>query len=316
MGTFSKSLASCGGFLAGPSDVIEYLRIQSARLPVHRVGACPPPSARRWRRCGSCARADGPAADGRACSTTRATGATGSSSAASRSIAPRRRGHPDRARPRRGRLEGRAAVARALRRRRVREHRDAPRRAAGRRAAAHERDGDARPRRRSTARSTRSRRSRPRSRPSTAPSRRPPPTSGSGRLPRRRGRQTACVGRRDKIRALCESWAGSALPHRRGSRTFLNRRSGASGGVGAPERSSRQLHAVAARRGEPSARPGQPAYARTHFEESGPLEGGASGGIYERRSEDVPWAAAHAGPRARERRAACPCRAQAPRGRG
>src|SRR6202040_1117398 len=29
MGTFSKSLASCGGFVAGPSDVIEYLRIQS-----------------------------------------------------------------------------------------------------------------------------------------------------------------------------------------------------------------------------------------------------------------------------------------------
>ena len=27
MGTFSKSLASCGGFLAGPADVIEYLRI-------------------------------------------------------------------------------------------------------------------------------------------------------------------------------------------------------------------------------------------------------------------------------------------------
>jgi 8-amino-7-oxononanoate synthase len=29
MGTFSKSLASCGGFVAGPSDVIEYLRISS-----------------------------------------------------------------------------------------------------------------------------------------------------------------------------------------------------------------------------------------------------------------------------------------------
>jgi 8-amino-7-oxononanoate synthase len=29
MGTFSKSLASCGGFLAGPADVMEYLRIQS-----------------------------------------------------------------------------------------------------------------------------------------------------------------------------------------------------------------------------------------------------------------------------------------------
>jgi 8-amino-7-oxononanoate synthase len=29
MGTFSKSLASCGGFLAGPADVIDYLRISS-----------------------------------------------------------------------------------------------------------------------------------------------------------------------------------------------------------------------------------------------------------------------------------------------
>jgi 8-amino-7-oxononanoate synthase len=29
MGTFSKSLASCGGFVAGPSEVIEYLRISS-----------------------------------------------------------------------------------------------------------------------------------------------------------------------------------------------------------------------------------------------------------------------------------------------
>jgi 8-amino-7-oxononanoate synthase len=29
MGTFSKSLASCGGFIAGPEDVVEYLRIAS-----------------------------------------------------------------------------------------------------------------------------------------------------------------------------------------------------------------------------------------------------------------------------------------------
>jgi 8-amino-7-oxononanoate synthase len=29
MGTFSKSLASCGGFLAGSHDVIDYLRVQS-----------------------------------------------------------------------------------------------------------------------------------------------------------------------------------------------------------------------------------------------------------------------------------------------
>jgi 8-amino-7-oxononanoate synthase len=29
MGTFSKSLASCGGFIAGPAEVIEFLRIAS-----------------------------------------------------------------------------------------------------------------------------------------------------------------------------------------------------------------------------------------------------------------------------------------------
>jgi 8-amino-7-oxononanoate synthase len=29
MGTFSKSLASCGGFIAGPRDVIDFLRVQS-----------------------------------------------------------------------------------------------------------------------------------------------------------------------------------------------------------------------------------------------------------------------------------------------
>ena len=29
MGTFSKSLASCGGFVAGPADVIDVLRVQS-----------------------------------------------------------------------------------------------------------------------------------------------------------------------------------------------------------------------------------------------------------------------------------------------
>jgi 8-amino-7-oxononanoate synthase len=29
MGTFSKSLASCGGFIAGPSEVIDFLRVQS-----------------------------------------------------------------------------------------------------------------------------------------------------------------------------------------------------------------------------------------------------------------------------------------------
>ena len=38
MGTFSKSLASCGGFVAGPAEVIDYLRDLLARVPVHRLG--------------------------------------------------------------------------------------------------------------------------------------------------------------------------------------------------------------------------------------------------------------------------------------
>ena len=37
MGTFSKSLASCGGFIAGPADVIEYLRIATRAVHLHRV---------------------------------------------------------------------------------------------------------------------------------------------------------------------------------------------------------------------------------------------------------------------------------------
>ena len=40
MGTFSKSLASCGGFVAGPAEVIEYLRI-SARAFVFTAAAVP-----------------------------------------------------------------------------------------------------------------------------------------------------------------------------------------------------------------------------------------------------------------------------------
>jgi 8-amino-7-oxononanoate synthase len=40
MGTFSKSLASCGGFIAGPADVVEYLRI-AARAFVFSAAAVP-----------------------------------------------------------------------------------------------------------------------------------------------------------------------------------------------------------------------------------------------------------------------------------
>jgi 8-amino-7-oxononanoate synthase len=40
MGTFSKSLASCGGFIAGPADVIEYLRV-AARAFLFTAAAVP-----------------------------------------------------------------------------------------------------------------------------------------------------------------------------------------------------------------------------------------------------------------------------------
>ena len=38
MGTFSKSLASCGGFIAGDAEVIEFLQRAEPRVPLHRVG--------------------------------------------------------------------------------------------------------------------------------------------------------------------------------------------------------------------------------------------------------------------------------------
>src|SRR5205814_6744506 len=40
MGTFSKSLASCGGFIAGPAEVIDFLRI-SARPFMFTASAVP-----------------------------------------------------------------------------------------------------------------------------------------------------------------------------------------------------------------------------------------------------------------------------------
>ena len=40
MGTFSKSLASCGGFIAGPGEVLDYLRI-AARTYLFTAAAVP-----------------------------------------------------------------------------------------------------------------------------------------------------------------------------------------------------------------------------------------------------------------------------------
>ena len=142
MGTFSKSLASCGGFIAGPSDVIEFLRIQS-RAFLFTASAVPAavgarPAALRIVR----------SDEGRELMAQVLDNARywsdGLDERGFKVVAPRRPRHADRPRPRRGRLEGRPAVEGALRRRRLRQHRAAPGRPARRRAAAHERDGDPR----------------------------------------------------------------------------------------------------------------------------------------------------------------------------
>ena len=84
MGTFSKSLASCGGFIAGPADVVEYLRIQS-RAFLFTASAVPAALGAALAALRVLRSERGPAAARGACSTTPATCATGSSSAASRS---------------------------------------------------------------------------------------------------------------------------------------------------------------------------------------------------------------------------------------
>ena len=167
MGTFSKSLASCGGFLAGSHDVIDFLRVQSRAFLFTAAGV--------------------PAAVGAALAALRIVRSDEGppllarvlDNAAYLHAGLRERGFKvvehegerddaDRARDRRRRLEGRAAVARALRRRRVRQrrHPSRPCRPAARCCArASWRPTTAR---RWTARWTPSRPSRPASRRSTA----------------------------------------------------------------------------------------------------------------------------------------------------
>ena len=71
MGTFSKSLASCGGFIAGPADVIEYLRI-SSRSFIFSASAVPAAVGAALAAL-RVIRSDGPAAVRGACSTTPST---------------------------------------------------------------------------------------------------------------------------------------------------------------------------------------------------------------------------------------------------
>jgi 8-amino-7-oxononanoate synthase len=59
MGTFSKSLASCGGFIAGPADVIDYLRI-SSRPFLFTAAAVPAAVAAALEAIRICRSAEGP----------------------------------------------------------------------------------------------------------------------------------------------------------------------------------------------------------------------------------------------------------------
>jgi 8-amino-7-oxononanoate synthase len=59
MGTFSKSLASCGGFIAGPADVVEYLRI-SSRAFIFSASSVPAAIGAAVAAVGIC-RSEGPA---------------------------------------------------------------------------------------------------------------------------------------------------------------------------------------------------------------------------------------------------------------
>jgi 8-amino-7-oxononanoate synthase len=58
MGTFSKSLASCGGFIAGPADVIDYLRV-SSRAFLFTAAAVPAATAAALEAVRICRSAEG-----------------------------------------------------------------------------------------------------------------------------------------------------------------------------------------------------------------------------------------------------------------
>ena len=198
MGTFSKSLASCGGFLAGPADVIEYLRIQS-RSFLFTASGVPAAVGAALAALRVIRSADGPPLLARVLRNARHLNRglhdLGFSVVEPSPVStrPRRRvdPHADRPDPGRRRLEGRAALARALRQGRLHQRRRPPRRAPRRRAPANQRDGH--PRRRRPRPSARLLRlaSSATSRPSTARFRLPPrssPATQNKKKPARSGR--------------------------------------------------------------------------------------------------------------------------------
>ena len=144
MGTFSKSLASCGGFIAGSHEVIDFLRI-SSRAFLFTAAAVPAAVGAALAALRIVRSDEGPALFAQR-ARQRALPARGTALARLRGARRRPADHdPDRAGRGRRRLEGRAALARALRRRRLRQRGAPPGRPARGRAAADERDGHPRP---------------------------------------------------------------------------------------------------------------------------------------------------------------------------
>ena len=129
MGTFSKSLASCGGFIAGPGEVIEYLRYASR--PFIFTASAVPAAVGAALGALRVIRSRGPGADGEAARQRPlpAPGPPRPRPGRDRAgDAPRRQRGDDAGGPRRRRrgLPGGAAVEGALRRRRLHERRDPP----------------------------------------------------------------------------------------------------------------------------------------------------------------------------------------------
>ena len=114
MGTFSKSLASCGGFIAGPADVIDFLRVQS-RAFMFTASAVPAAVGAALGALRILRSEEGPTLM-RPHARERPIPPRGLQAARLRDgrLGP---GHADHPGPDRRRLAGRAALARALRRR-------------------------------------------------------------------------------------------------------------------------------------------------------------------------------------------------------
>ena len=149
MGTFSKSLASCGGYVAGPADVIEYLRI-SARAFVFTAAAVPASLGAALEAVRICRREGRPLFArllDNAAYLRRGFGELGLAVVEPGRLPDGSRGdHPGGPGRRRRGLAGGVALEGAVRGRRLHERRASSRGPAGWRAASHQPDGDPRAR--------------------------------------------------------------------------------------------------------------------------------------------------------------------------